>query len=170
LPGYDPRLENNSTLLENIAEKAMNDSALFESQGYSNTLWAYAKTQVVHPNLFRAFGDAIVDMPDFTAFKPQELANTIWAFATVNIQHTDLFEMFGDYIIQTDNLSSFKPSKELPIIILWAYATAGVKHVELFNLVGDHIDSLEDLNQFNPQALSNIVWSFATIEIQHTLG
>jgi hypothetical protein len=42
-----------------------------------------------------------------------------------------------------------------------------MKHPELFMKVGDAIVELKELKSFKPQALSNIVWSYATANIQH---
>eukprot|EP00956_Cyclotella_meneghiniana_P040618 scaffold200815_cov53-Cyclotella_meneghiniana.AAC.1 len=57
---YDPKLDNGSTLLENIAEASIDVIDQFNAQGISNSVWACAKLEVSHSAFFRAVGDAVV--------------------------------------------------------------------------------------------------------------
>ncbi|KAL7535481.1 hypothetical protein ACHAXR_008788, partial [Thalassiosira sp. AJA248-18] len=79
--------------------------------------------------------DAITALKDLRRFEPQVLSNILWAFATSNVSHhTGLFER----------------------------ATLRESHTRLFDKVAYEVIEHRDLSTFNPQALSNIVWAYAT--------
>eukprot|EP00956_Cyclotella_meneghiniana_P020910 scaffold37526_cov59-Cyclotella_meneghiniana.AAC.4 len=165
LLGYNPRFDNNTKLLDNIADASLDCIQQFNAYDIANMMWAYTKMNVSHEPLFQVVGDSIAKKDNLKTFKPQDLSNTVWAYATANSQHTGLFKKVGDEIDAMDNLKSFDPQALANII--WAYATASVQHPALFNKVGDEIVAMEDLKSFNPQNLANTIWSYATANVQH---
>eukprot|EP00956_Cyclotella_meneghiniana_P040372 scaffold193752_cov17-Cyclotella_meneghiniana.AAC.1 len=76
LLGYNPRIDDNTTLLENIADASLDCIQQFNAQDISNMMWAYTKLNVSHERLFQAVGDAIAMKDDLKTFKPQEISNT----------------------------------------------------------------------------------------------
>jgi hypothetical protein len=165
LLGFDPKFEDDSTLMGEIAIASIGCIEDFNPQGLSNAVWAYVTMNEKHSALFMKIGDAIVDLKDFNSFKPQDLAIIVWAFAKVNIQHPGLFEKIGNAIVELDDLKSFEPQHLSNVV--WAYATANIQHPRLFKKVSDAIVELKDLKSFKPQYFSNIVWAYATANIQH---
>eukprot|EP00956_Cyclotella_meneghiniana_P037576 scaffold140783_cov73-Cyclotella_meneghiniana.AAC.1 len=165
LLGYNPKFDNGSTLLGNIADASIDVIDQFNAQEISNAVWASAKLEVSHSTFFRGVADAMVRMQTLESFKPQEFANTVWAYATTNEQHHGLFKKVGDEIVEKNNLDLFKP-QELANIV-WAYATSNQQHHGLFKKVGDEIVIKDNLASFDPQAIANIVWAYATANEQH---
>eukprot|EP00956_Cyclotella_meneghiniana_P007358 scaffold10020_cov60-Cyclotella_meneghiniana.AAC.1 len=165
LLGYNPRIDDNTTLLENIADASLDCIQQFNAQDISNMMWAYTKLNVSHELLFQVVGDAIAIKNDLKTFKPQEIVNTVWAYATANVQHPNLFEKVGDEIATMDNLKSFNPQALSNTV--WAYATANIQHPAMSKKVGDEIVAMDDLKSFKPQDYSNTVWAYATANIQH---
>ena len=103
----------------------------FNSQNFSNTVWAYATASIQHSGLFKKIGDEIVAMDDLKSFKSQELSNTVWAYATANIQHPGLFEKIGDEIVAMNDFKSFSPQSLANIA--WSYAVSNVDTTPLFS-------------------------------------
>jgi hypothetical protein len=165
LLGFDPKFEDDSTLIGKIAVESIRCVEDFNPQDLSNTVWAYATMNEKHTALFMKIGDAIVDLKDLKSFGPQALAIIVWAFAKVNIQHPGLFEKIGNATVALDDLKSFDPQAFSNII--WAFATANIQHPGLFKKVGDAIVEMKDLRSFKPQELSNTVCAYATANIQH---
>eukprot|EP00956_Cyclotella_meneghiniana_P012621 scaffold17948_cov37-Cyclotella_meneghiniana.AAC.6 len=164
LLGYDPTI-NERSLLGGIAEKSIDCLHQFKAQEFANTVWSFAKLNVVHPQLFQSVGDAVASKRDLNEFNPQNLANIVWAYATTKAQHVGLFHKVGDGIVVMDNLRSFQPQNLANIV--WAYATNETQHAGLFQKVGDGIVAMDDLRSFKPQDFANIVWAYAKINIQH---
>eukprot|EP00956_Cyclotella_meneghiniana_P027156 scaffold60399_cov70-Cyclotella_meneghiniana.AAC.2 len=165
LLGYDPRIDDDATLLENIADASLDCIQQFNAYDIANMMWAYTKLNVSHEPLFQAVGDAIAMKDDLKTFKPQDLSNTVWAYATANNQHHGLFKKVGDEIVAMDNLKSFDP--QALANTMWAYATANIHHPDLFKKVGDEVVAMDDLASFDAQNLSNIAWAYATANVKH---
>eukprot|EP00956_Cyclotella_meneghiniana_P012854 scaffold18306_cov62-Cyclotella_meneghiniana.AAC.1 len=163
--GYDPRIENNTTLLENIADASLDCIQQFNAQDISNMMLAYTKLNVSHDPVFHSVGDAIVMKADLTSFKPQAIANIVWSYASANIQNSGLFKKVGDEIVAMDDLKSFDPQNLANTV--WAFATANVHHPALFKKVGDEIAWKDNLTSFNPQNLANTVWAYASANVHH---
>ena len=162
---YDPKFDDESTLLENIAKQSIACIQRFNSHDISNMVWAYATMNTSSPQLFHCIGDTIADMPDLYEFKPQALSNTVWAYATLNVQHPRLFKKVGDAIVEKNDLTLFKPQEISNIV--WAYATSNSQHSDLFIKVASAVMLDKDLRLFAPQALSNIVWAYANANVDH---
>eukprot|EP00956_Cyclotella_meneghiniana_P015666 scaffold24155_cov89-Cyclotella_meneghiniana.AAC.3 len=162
---YNPRFDNDTTLLENVADTSLDCIQQFNAQDISNMMWAYTKLNVSHEPLFQAVGDAVAMKDDLTTFKPQALSNVVWSYATANVQHPGLFKKIGDEIATIDDLKSFNPQNLANTV--WSYATANVQHPALFGKVGDEIVAMDHLKSFKPQELANTVWSYAAADIQH---
>ena len=157
LSEYVPKVEGGRTILDVLALEAMSKLKHFNSQDLSNMLWSYAKMESSNSVLFKAVGDSIVGMNDFSEFWPQHFSNIIWSYTTAGEAHPQLYRKFGDHIVAMRELSGFKPQALSNII--WSYATARESHPKLYIKIAYRIVAMKDLGQFKPQELSNIVWS-----------
>eukprot|EP00956_Cyclotella_meneghiniana_P024918 scaffold50928_cov56-Cyclotella_meneghiniana.AAC.1 len=164
LLGYNPKFDDGSTLLTNIADSSIACIEEFNEQDISNTVWAYAKLEVTHSPLFQAIGDVVVKNQNLESFTPQELSNTVWAYAKANEMHPGLFDRLGNAFVARD-LESFIPQHLANTV--WAYATSNIQYPELFKRVGDAIVKQDDLTSFTPQNIANVVWAYATANERH---
>ncbi|KAL3769288.1 hypothetical protein ACHAWO_007960 [Cyclotella atomus] len=165
LLGYDPILDEDHTLLENIADASIICGEQFNAQDVSNMVWAFATLKIPQPKLFQSLGD-VVSLADLETFQPQAIANTVWAFATLDVQHDGLFMKVGDHMSEMNSLRAFYPQALSNIV--WAYATTDIKHSGLFEKVGNHVSQLDSLQSFEPQALSNTLWAYASLGYSHS--
>ncbi len=62
-----------------MASEAIQKLPSFNAQNLSNTLWAFAKVQIRHDELFAAAMPAV--LRQIRQFKTQNLSNTVWAYA-----------------------------------------------------------------------------------------
>eukprot|EP00956_Cyclotella_meneghiniana_P015744 scaffold24414_cov39-Cyclotella_meneghiniana.AAC.1 len=155
---------SSSMLLQNIADASIGCMDQFSARGICNLVWAFAKLNVSHHQLFQSAGDAVVGMDTLDNFRPENLSNMVWAFAAAHIEHSGLFHKVGDEIGRRD-LTSFNP-QELTIIVS-AYASANVQHLGLFQSIGDAIVSLDNLRSIDPRGIHDIVGAYATVNTQH---
>jgi hypothetical protein len=81
-----------------IQKKSYGD---FDGAAISNTLWAYAKLDIVHQDLFHGFAEHIIQLPNLNGFDSQALTNILWAFGQTKISHTPtpLFDKISDEMI-----------------------------------------------------------------------
>eukprot|EP00956_Cyclotella_meneghiniana_P015281 scaffold23234_cov67-Cyclotella_meneghiniana.AAC.1 len=131
LLGYNPRIDDNTTLLENIADVSLDCIQQFNAQNISNMMWAYTKLHVSHGPLFHSVGDAIVMKDYLTKFKPQAIANVVWAFAATNVQHPALFKKVANEIVAMDDWKSF--NSQALSNIAWAYTVSNIDTAPLFS-------------------------------------
>jgi len=125
----------------------------FNSQGLTNTAWAFATAGVKAPKLFDAI--ATEAPAQFSEFSSQELVNTAWAFATAGAWTLELFEAIDAAALW--RLGEFK-SQEL-VTVAWAFAKACFKAPVLFDAIA--AEALPRLDEFNSQNLANVAWAFA---------
>ena len=76
-------------LFEAIAEETLAKIQNFNTQGLTNTAWAFATLGIKDDKLFRAISTESLEK--IQNFNTQELANTAWAFATLGIKDDTLF-------------------------------------------------------------------------------
>ena len=162
---YVPVFDHGSNLFDYIVEHALQRKTEFNSQEIANTLWAYAKANVRHQQLFEQVAYHIVSSGGLDVFNSQDIANTVWAYAKVDIPHTKLFETVANHIVSSYILDSF--SSQALANTVWAYATADVRHEKLFETVANQIVSSSKLDRCNPQDIANTVWAFAKAGIPH---
>ena len=74
-----------------VSECLTRDLRDFSPQALANVLWALAKLNYPHGELFGAFGNHVVDAHRLREFKPQEIANVVWAMHSVGLSHDRLF-------------------------------------------------------------------------------
>jgi hypothetical protein len=79
-----------------IQKKSYGD---FDGGATSNTLWAYAKLDIVHQDLFHGFAEHIIRLPNLTGFDSKHLTNILWAFGKTKISHIPLFDKISDEMI-----------------------------------------------------------------------
>ena len=160
-----PKIKGGRNFYDILAFQAISKLHLFNSQDFSNMLWAYANVCVSNSDLFMTVGDAIVALDDLSDFNSQHISNIIWSYATAGESHHQLYKALADHIIKLDNLSGYKAQNCSNIV--WAYATACQSNPRLFQKIANHIIDVDDLHSFKPQEISNTVWSFASANENH---
>jgi hypothetical protein len=117
LLGYNPRLDEDHTLLESIANASIICGEKFNAQDVSNMVWAFATLKIPQPKLFQALGD-VVSLADLETFQPQAIANTVCAFATLDVQHDGLFMKVGDHMSEMNMLSVKYNTSEILLLVM----------------------------------------------------
>ena len=120
----------------------------------SNTVWAFEKVKVSHPDLFEKVGNYITSLDHLGGFDPQNFSNILIAFAKAEVSHPALFKKVGNHITSLDDIGGFKPQAVANIV--WAFAKAEVSHPELFKKVGEHITSLDHLGEFRHRSFPTL--------------
>ena len=87
IAGFDPILENGSSLMQCIAKQSILFLRKFNPQSISNMVWAFEKVGSSNPQLFDGASNSIVAMNNLGDFKSQELANLGIAFAKAEELH-----------------------------------------------------------------------------------
>lgn len=160
-----PKINGGRNFYDILAFQSISKLHRFNSQDFSNMLWAYANVCVSNSDLFMAAGDAIVALDDLSHFDSQHISNIIWSYATAGEPHPRLFNRLANHIITLDDLSGYKAQNCSNIV--WSYATACQSNPRLFQKIANHIIDLDDLLSFKPQEISNTVWSFASADENH---
>jgi hypothetical protein len=119
-----------------IQKKSYGD---FSHQAISNTLWAYAKLDIVHQDLFHGFAEHIVGLRALKGFSGQHVSIILWAIAKSGIVHQNFFHHFAEHIALLPNLTEFAPHHLTTI--LWAFAEAKISHTPLLNKITDQMIS-----------------------------
>ena len=81
-----------SPVIESLVSECLSRNlGEFSPQALANVLWALAKLQYPHEQLFRIFGNHVVDNMRLREFKPQEIANVVWSMQSVKLVHHRLY-------------------------------------------------------------------------------
>ena len=100
---YVPKFDDDSTLFHHIAEQSIPLVCEFKPQELANTIWAFEKVKVSHPDLFKKVGDRIVALDHLNDFAPQDFASIVQAFAKAEVSHPRLMDKLTDHLIGLDN-------------------------------------------------------------------
>ena len=141
-------------LVDIIVGRDMNK---FTPLDLKNIAWAYAKSGVSAPAIFKKVGDEVIErnnnIPE--SFTSQDLSNMAWAFAIAKEYDPDVF-----YSISMASMKMRDDFKAQEIsILLWSFATVYIIDENLFMTFVPAAISL--IEEFGIQNLSNIAWAFS---------
>jgi len=148
----------NLALFGSLARELCKNVHLMKPQELSNTLWAFAKCNYAHAELFQVLGSTIREALRTTDFKPQEISNTAWAFATVGVAHPELFRCIEEVSLrQQANMAPQNVAN-----LLWAFAKLKVNPSDRF--VNTLLDAmLKRLPQYKTAELSAACWAMSEL-------
>lgn len=190
------RLEYDSPRLFAVLGEEMQRGRRFPPHSIANTLWAFAKLGKCDEHLFQLFAEEI--QRSTLAFKPNELATVCWSFATCNISDATLFQHLlkllaahppaafspkdvcnlawsfavlhvpdhglVNQLVQGQDLTKFAPI-DLGTLA-WSLATLRVPNVPVFDQIAEL--AVAQRHTLSGQAISNLLWAFATAEHPHS--
>ena len=153
-----PKLEDGSSLFDEIAAAASPRIPTFDPQNMANILWAYAKMEHASPDLFDALAKEA--MPRLREFSAQQLANLAWSLAKFPPSSPDgVFDRIAEDVVAR-GLDSF--TSQGLAMLAHSFATVGhVKNTDFW----DTLDraATARISELGPVECSQIAWSFATI-------
>ena len=149
-------------LLSSIQARSLVLAPLLDERGVSNTMWAFAKFGTA-PNdeLLAALENRCMEL--ITSYGPQSLANTIWGYAVLGVVPGGmLLQAWSDQA----RLKAAEMNPQNLANIMWAMGS-----LRLNPLSGDLVAeverrSCEAMGDFTPQAISNVVWGFASCGVR----
>jgi len=149
-----------SDLLASVSKRLMTrQRGEIKVQCLSTIAWSFATLGCQDATVFASLS---YELRSFASvMKPLEISNSLWAFAKNRFQDQELFKTLGDAAAQ-DAVASLFSAQEMSSTV-WAFATVGLQHPELFSQIG--IQCILRREQLTPQGISNILWSFAKLQV-----
>jgi hypothetical protein len=139
------------------------DTPRFKAQELSNILIAFARGNIMHPELMQSMedelcegnGDRLVD------FSSQALGNTLWAFATLRWYPVRLLPIITRVIgKRAHELTAQEISNSI-----WAYARFAYHPGRLMAIFIQEIESR--VEEFSGQSCTNLLWAMAVLTATH---
>lgn len=121
------------------------------SQALASTAWALAVLQVSNEPIMEAIGRNVS-----TDVKPRDLASLVWSFASLSVQHPSLRRTLREYGIgRSAQFSAIDLAS-----IAWSLALLQWHGDQMMEEIA--LAAGQQVSRLPVQALSNLVWSFAT--------
>eukprot|EP00804_Cyclotella_cryptica_P000180 CCRYP_017470-RA/>CCRYP_017470-RA protein AED:0.30 eAED:0.30 QI:0/0/0/1/0/0/3/0/473 len=87
-----------------IVARADNDLISNTSEDLSKAFWAYTRTNVQHPGLFRKIGDVLFNSEDLSGLTHRDVFSIVWAFDTACESQPDLLKKIAEVIARLGGL------------------------------------------------------------------
>lgn len=162
--------ENHEPLMNAVSRTRAETIQGLAQQEFSNIVWSFATLLRTSEMLFRRTAPRVVEAA--RELDSQHLANIAWAFAKISHRDDGLF-----YVLSREAMEPERRCSPLNLANLsWAFASAGwhgemstrrvgLRDPKFFQWVAG--TAVQMAPQFTSQNCSNLVWSFATMRINH---
>lgn len=137
----------------------------FSEQDIANLAWAYATLKISQTALFHMIDLAVKKRT--SEFLAKGLVNTTWAFAVQRCDPTFLPEVVQH--LRTDQRKVGQMDAKGCAVLLWSLANlrANGDMIHAFFACAAERWILPRVQEFQPRDMSNVLWAFAGVRMQH---
>jgi hypothetical protein len=141
----------------------------YNSQFFSNIVWAYSKVGLVDYDIFKIIEDLVLKKGIVCSMKPRELSMFIWAYSKASMQTWRIFDVCSNLIIDNEWMRKGSNSFDSQQIsnVLYSFAYANIKDEALFNEAAESIIERQLMNYFDGQDFQRTLWSFTMLGFEN---